>query len=910
MDAERNRRADQVLTEALDRDVEEREGFVRERCGDDAELARVVMELLADAESPEDAFWRPGRLLDGPLWQRAAASLEAGGIGPGAIVGSWTIVRELGSGGMASVYLARRSGVEFTQQAALKLIKRGIDTDEVAHRFRQERQILASLEHPNVARLLDGGVSDDGRPYFVMEYVDGPPIDRWCAEHHASTEKRLALFLDVARAVEQAHRRLVVHRDLKPGNVLVDPRGDVKLLDFGIAKLLDPAAAAEAPATRTAVRVMTPEYASPEQVRGEPVTTASDVYQLGLLLYELLTLRRAHRLETASLTDIERVVCQQVPVRPGAIVGKLRGDLETIVMKALAKEPDARYASVSALIDDVTRHLDGLPVKARRPTAAYRLSRFVHRNTVAVAAAAIVLVSLVLGLAATLWQARVAEAERDNARREAATAGRVSEFLIDTFEIVDPGEARGNTVTAREVLDSGTRRIELLNDEPEIQSTMKDVMGRVYQSLGLYDPAHRLLTESLRMRQAASHGPDARVADSLDHVGALWISKGNYDEASTSLRAGLAMRRALFGESHQAVAVSLQNLAQLAHIRDNLEEAGRLLDEALVIRRRVNAPQDPEIAALLADQGRLWLQRGNAAQARALLLQALAIQRSAGDDPALAKTLNSLGMVSQNLDALDEAARYYGESLAIRSRVLGPTHPDTSLTRGNLAALYYQQSDFERAAPIFRETVELQRKTLGDDHPSVATSRNNLAVVLMMMGDFDGAEPEYREALRIRLLAYGDGHRAVAATRYHLGRLLRDKGRTKEAETSMRRAIEQLAPGDTNRVGCLVDLGEMLLAQGRLDEAGRLFDEAVRTSGPAGGDKNGWTAIARSARGAWHWKAGNARSAEEDLAAAWPVLASRPKTDQRRKAALDRLDALYRGTGRAEQADALRGSEP
>jgi serine/threonine-protein kinase len=575
MDAERRARADAVFTEALDLEASAREACVRERCGEDHELADLVLRLLADAESDDDAFLSPGRLLEGPLWQRASAALESGGIGPGSSVGAWTVVRELGAGGMATVYLVRRREAEFSQQAALKLIKRGIDTDEVAHRFRQERQILASLDHPNVARLLDGGVSEDGRPYFVMEYVDGPPVDRWCEEQRATIEKRLALFLDVARAVEQAHRRLVVHRDLKPGNVLVDPRGDVKLLDFGIAKLLDPLAAAEAPATRTAVRVMTPEYASPEQVRGEPVTTASDVYQLGLLLYELLTRRRAHQVEGGSLTDIERVVCRQIPVPPGAIVGKLRGDLDTIVMKALAKEPDARYASVTALIEDVTRHLEGLPVKARRPTVAYRVHRFVRRHALAVAAAAVVLVSLVAGLSATLWQARVAARERDNARREAATAGRVSEFLIETFEIADPGEARGNTVTAREVLDSGTRRIGLLDDEPEIQSTMKDVMGRVYQSLGLYDPAHTLLTESLTMRRAASSTPDPRVADSLDHVGMLWIAKGKYDEAEKSLHEGLAMRRALFGESHGSVADSLQHLAQLEHLRDHLEEAGK-----------------------------------------------------------------------------------------------------------------------------------------------------------------------------------------------------------------------------------------------------------------------------------------------------------------------------------------------
>ena len=924
MDPSRRSRADAVLTEALDRPAAERDAFVRARCGDDRELARLVLALLEEAESLDDDFLRPGEPLEGPLWQRASERLSGGGVGPGTIIGAWSVVREIGAGGMAEVFLARRSGVEFEQQAALKLIKRGIDTEEVAHRFRQERQILASLEHAHTARLLDGGVSPDGRPYFVMEYIDGLPIDRWCDERRAPVEKRLALFLDVAKAVEQAHRKLIVHRDLKPGNVLVDREGNAKLLDFGIAKLLDPTAPLRAPATRTSVRVMTPEYASPEQVRGEPAATPSDVYQLGLLLYELLTGQRAHRLTGSSLTEIERVVCEQMPARPSTVAGaeddlararaaspeglrrRLRGDLDNIVLKALQKEPDARYASVSALIDDVERHLDGRPVSARRPTAAYRAGRFVRRHAVGVAATVLVAASLVVGLTTTLWQARIAQVERDNARREAATAGRVSEFLIETFQISDPGEARGNSVTARELLENGARRIEVLTDEPETQATMKDVMGRVYQSLGLYDQAAALLGDALAMRREAASGPDAQVADSLDHVGLLGIARGSYDEAGAHLRAGLEMRHALYGEVHPDVAVSLRNLAQLAHLREKLEESGALLDEALRIRRLVHEGENPEIAALMKDQGMLWLQRGDATRARETLEQALAIQRRLmGDHPVVAETLNSLGMVAQNQDRVDDAGRYYDEAISIRTRILGPTHPDTASSRNNLAALYYQKSDFARAAPIFRENMELQRQALGDDHTSVATSRNNLGVVLLMLGDFAGAEPEYREALRIRLKAYGDGHRSVATTRYHLGRLLRDRGEAKEAEALMRRAIEQLPDSDPNLPACEVDLGELLLDQGRLYEAGRLFEDAVRSSTTINGPDHWWTAAARSARGAWRLRRGDARAAEEDLVAAWVVLEKRPEGDRRRRLAQERMVALYRATGRNEQAGQL-----
>ncbi len=916
MDPSRYKRADEILTEALDQSEEARVAFVRGLCGDDAQLAQLVFELLADAERPDEEFLRPGQPLDGALWERASAHFEGGGVGPGTVIGRWILVRAIGSGGMAEVYLARRSGADFEQQAALKLIKRGIDTDEVAHRFRQEKQILASLEHPHVARLLDGGVTQDGRPYFVMEYVDGLPIDRWCEEHHASVDQRLALFLDVARAVEHAHRKLIVHRDLKPSNVLVNGAGSAKLLDFGIAKLLDPAATG-APATRTSVRVMTPEYASPEQVRGEPATVASDVYQLGLLLYELLTSQRAHRLEGKSLTEIERVVCEEIPARPSTIVGvspeglrrRLRGDLDTIVLFALHKEPDARYPSVTALIEDVKRHMEGRPVLARRPTLAYLAHRFVRRHVAAVVATALVVASVVAGLALTLWQARIAQIERDHARREAIVSGRVGEFLIETFRVSDPGEARGNSVTARELLDNGTRQIEVLSDEPEIQATMKDVMGRVYQSLGLYDRARPLLDGALEMRRASAAGPAKPVADSLDHAGLLSIAQGRFDDAARQLRDGLMMRRSLHGDLHEDVADSLRHLAYLEQMRANLSEAGSLLDEALAIRLEVNSAEAPEVAVLRRDQAMLWLQRGEPDRARGLLETVLAAQRSAlGDHPAVAGTLNSLGMVAQNMERLDDASRYYDEALALRDRLLGPAHPDTAQSRGNLAALYYQRSDYARAAPIFRETMELQRKALGDDHPSVATSRNNLAVALAMLGDFAGAEPEYREALRIRLAVYGEGHRSVAVTRYHLGRLLRDRGEQQEAESLMRRALEQIPATDPNAPACRVDLGDLLLAQHRVQEAGELFEEAVRLSGEINGAEHWWTAAARSARGAWHLERGNVAAAKEDLVAAWAVLQSRPAKDQRRRLARERLAALWRATGEERKAEQLLSS--
>ena len=445
---ERWQQADAVFSEALDLPPEKRAAFLDEACAGDADLRREVERLFeADAqaglflETPSDWFDAPrlpgpGVAAEGDRARRAVLGQQ---------VGPYRLLDEIGHGGMGTVYLAERADGQFEQQVALKLVRSGVATDEALRRFRLERQILAGLHHPHVARLLDGGVTEDGTPYFVMEYVAGIPIDRYCDEHRLSIAERLRLFCTVCAAVQYAHQNLVVHRDLKPSNILVTDDGQVKLLDFGIARLLDPEARTLSPAlTQTGLRLMTPEYASPEQVRGEPVGTASDGYQLGVLLYELLTGHRPYRLPGRLLHHIERIVCEEMPTRPSTAVvqieevevsgdggtqsitpeqvsrarstsierlrRRLAGDLDNIVLMALRKEPARRYASVGNLEADIQRHLTGLPVRARPDTLVYRATKFVRRNWIGVAATLLVMLSLVAGLTVALWQARIAAA--------------------------------------------------------------------------------------------------------------------------------------------------------------------------------------------------------------------------------------------------------------------------------------------------------------------------------------------------------------------------------------------------------------------------------------------------------------------------------------------------------------------
>src|SRR5690606_25896158 len=524
---------------------DERAAFLDAACADDPALRAEVEALLAaDADAEADGFLaRPATGLLGD------AARAAGDGGPGEapdplldrLVGPYRVLRPLGEGGMGAVYLAVREE-PFLRYVALKVVRAGLHAPEVVRRFEQERQILASLDHPNIARLLDGGVTDDGLPYFAMEYGAGRPLPTYCDEHRLSCDERLRLFRAVCEAVHYAHQNLVLHRDLKPSNILVatdgaDGKPTVKLLDFGIAKVLNPHLSPSAmPVTRTALRVMTPEYASPEQVRGEPLSTASDVYSLGVVLYELLTGHRPYRITTGSTEEIVRVVCEQEPERPstkvvrdetiargngeetitakavGAARGahperlrrRLRGDLDTVVLMALRKEPQRRYASAEQLGRDLDRYRQGLPVLAHRDSRAYRLGKLVRRHKTATALVLVVLASVVGFALFSSWQARRVAEERDRAQTAQAKAEQVAAFLVSLFGQADPTETLGDTLTVREVLDAGARRVEAeLAGQPEVQAAVLSVIAQAYRSLGRSSDAVPLLERALALRRKA-----------------------------------------------------------------------------------------------------------------------------------------------------------------------------------------------------------------------------------------------------------------------------------------------------------------------------------------------------------------------------------------------------------------------
>ncbi|MEM7582766.1 MAG: serine/threonine-protein kinase [Acidobacteriota bacterium] len=865
MSRERFRSVNELFRTALEQGIEapdEQAEFLQRVCPEDSGLRHEVASLLRahhDAgEFLEDAVASEAR--------RFAASRV------GSRIGAYEIVRPLGRGGMSAVYLAVRADAQFRKEVAIKVLKRGLDTDEIQRRFRLERQILAGLEHPNIARLLDAATSDDGLPCFVMEYVEGEPIDAYCDRQGLGIRQRLELFRTVCSAVQAAHRNLVVHRDLKPSNILVTAEGVPKLLDFGIAKLLDPASFPETlAATALSHRPMTPGYASPEQVRGEPVTTASDVYSLGVLLYALLTGEPPYRVDSLAVTALERVICEQEPESPSAALAsaggserlsrRLAGDLDTIVLKALAKEADQRYGSVDRLSEDLRRHLTGLPILARRPTLRYRAGKFVRRHRTAVALAALSALLLLAGVVATAWQAHIASVERATALAEGQRAEQVSTFLEELFWVADPGRTAGEVVTARDLLDeAATQLVSRPWESPAVQARLLATLGSSYHGLGFYDEALGYLRTALRLRRQTLGASHLDVAETLENLAGVLQDQAEHQAAAAHSREALAIRRQRLGDQHPVVAESLNNLAAAYRAADDDEAAEPLLREALAIKRR-----------LLGDQH---------------LSVVLGINN-------LAQVLNARADYAASEPLLREA-------LASRRQLLGEEHPLVAESLNNLASVLFRQRKYEPAEQAFRDALTLRRTLYRGDHPAVSRSLGNLGAVLLEGGKLSAAEPVLQESLAMKQRLLGDEHPSLAFTQHSLGQVFEALGRPADAERTFRRALairRGLPEGHRHLATSALALGQLLLARGARGAAEPLIHEAVAIQRDKPTDP--WRlAEAESALGALLLARGDRTAAEPLLASSHRRLtAELGAGDRRTRRAAARLEALAAAAG-------------
>lgn len=908
-------RLDAWFDQALDLDPAAREALLADCERALPGAAAELRALLALAEDQDSQRLRPGRMT-GAHWQ---AMFEARP--PGAAretthdaplpprIGVWRPVTVLGCGGMGTVYRVEREADGFRQTGALKRLRSGSDSQEFLQRFALERKILAELNHPGIARLLDGGRDDEGRPYLVMEYIEGEPIDVHCDRLALGIDARIALFLQVARAVAHAHGNLVAHRDLKPSNILVAADGTVKLLDFGIAKVLSDDGDGVRAATRTAVRMFTPEYATPEQVLGRPAAASADLYQLGLLLYELLTGHRAQQVDALTQRALEQAICIDLPVRPSDRIGagdddgklarcaarastpsalqrRLRGDLDNIVAMALRKEPERRYSSAQALIDDLERWRQHRPVSARPDTFMYVAGRFVRRHGWAVATS-VAMLALIIAYAGTVTlQARTIARERDRAQAEATKAHQVQALVLRLLEGADPELSGGGRVTARELIDRGWAEIEReLDGQPEVQVVLLDTVGEAYRKLGEYERARTLLQRALVLARGLEKTHPAALARARRSHARLLMEFGRYDEAEPQLRAALATFETLSPqdrEARDAIADTLNDLASAHERSGRLDDAETLYRRTLAMRRDEHGDTHPSVADALGDIGRVLRHRGRHDEAVTLFEQALGINRKrlTGAYPELANSLSDLAWARSGRGEHAAAATLYAEALAVMREAVGDRHPGVALVMNNQAITLRDQGDVAQARTLLEQALAIRRDALGPRHEMVALNLNDLGQLHYQQDDhtaaercftealaayppdhhwrgstyynlarlreaqarFADAEQGYREAIRIQSAFHGADHDLVGMGRNRLGVVLARQGRTREAEDSMRKALaiyrRRLPPGHERLTTVLKPLGELLLAEQRFDEAAPLLREGLDVSRRTLGDED------------------------------------------------------------------------
>ncbi len=875
----------EIFDGAIDKSGNERRAFLDGACVGEPGLRAQIESLIAAGEERDQFLSSPtsdsGR---GPEAVTMESPLREG---PGTRIGPYKLLQLIGEGGFGSVFLAEQEK-PVSRKVALKIIKLGMDTKAVIARFEAERQALAMMDHANIARVLDAGATDTGRPFFVMELVKGDPIVEYCDKNNLSIEDRLELFAEVCNAVQHAHTKGIIHRDIKPSNILVstqDGRPHTKVIDFGIAKATASKLTEKTLFTEHKALIGTPEYMSPEQAEGSmDIDTRTDVYSLGVLLYELLTGTTpfgSKELRSAAYAEIQRIIREVEPPKPSTRISHntdtiasvaahrhtepkrlgtiVRGELDWIVMKALEKDRQRRYETANGLAMDIRRYLGGEAVVAAPPSTAYRFRKFIRRNRVMVSAGGAVAAALLVGLIAFGWQAEVSRVQRDlalqaqaeakgqeaEAKKHAAIAEAVAKFQTDMLAAADPLQLLGDKVTVVQAMDAAVKQLDngSLKDQPLVEAGVRNTIGTTLQWLVRYDDAESNFRKSLELRRSALPAGHADIAISMNNLASLLHARNNLAEAEPSYREALQILRAAFPAGHRETANTLDNLAAVLKDRNKPAEAEALYRESLAMRRAVLPAGHPEIALSLNDLALFLTSQNRLAEAEPLHREALAIFRAAlpAGHPHIAMGLNNLGLLLKAQGKLAQAEPLYREAVEIDRAALPAGHPTFAIDLNNLASLLQEQNKLTEAEPLFRQAIEIDRAALPAGHPEIASVLENLAKLLQVQNKLIEAEPLYREALAIRRAAFPAGHPQIAQSLYNLAFLLRDQNRLTEAEVLYREALEiyraALPAGHLDIAGSLNGLATLLLLQNKFAEAEPLYREALairRAAFPAG----------------------------------------------------------------------------
>ena len=745
-------RVKRVISEALSLEPSGRTAFITEACSGDPELLHLVREQLRYMDESEEKNFLHHLADDRQeLMDDLSRGWSAPGEGDviGKKIGSFRITERLGSGGMGIVYKAERADGSFEQTVAVKLIKQEVVSEETILRFKTERDILARLTHPHIARLYDGGITDDGTSYLVMEYIDGKPIDAWCDENKCSIEKRLRLFRKVCEAVQFAHQNMVIHRDLKPQNILVTDDGQVNILDFGIAKMLKPEHPGQTMLeTAPGSRLWTPQFAAPEQIMGANIGITTDVYALGALLYTLLGGSAPYNFANKSPFEVESAILKNDPPAPGKSAADadletaqnrgardarhlqkmLKGDLDALILKALRRQPRFRYPSVRELLDDLKRYEADLPLQARQGTIRYRTSKFWKRHKAAL------LVAVVFAGIITNHTVQVTR-ERNRARMETQKAQEVSNFLSGLFRAANPIHEPVKNLTAGSLLERGKTRIKQLDSQPAIQAELLGVIGRAYLHLGQHTDAKPLLARSLELRQKLYSPDHPEVAEGFYDFANLQREAGHFKAADSLHRRALAIRTSSLGYYHQATAESLHDLGLVLSQLRAYPSSDSVLNEALAIYEEIYHPGHVKIAAVLNRKAANYRAAGNYEEAHQLYQRSFDIWKREHRDahPQVAEGANDLALIHKLMGNIALADSLYRVALKITDTLYNGSHPSTAETLGNLGVMWEQQGDYEQARSYLEEALAMCRSLFREHHPKIAEGLNNLATLYFKM---------------------------------------------------------------------------------------------------------------------------------------------------------------------------------
>jgi len=864
MDAKQWKQINNIVDAALELDHEERMVYVNKQCRDNQELKTYVTELLESIEASKSTGFLENQ---NEYPQHLAADIsrseeeeEEPSSLVGETIGRYKILEVIGHGGMGSVFRAERTDGAYSNQVALKLMRRGMDTPSNKARFRQERNILANLNHPNIGRLYDGGITDQGLPFLVMEYVEGIPLFEYCKKHRLTVDQRLSLFKQVCEAVRHAHQNAVIHRDLKPSNILVTARKNsftVKVLDFGIAKLMEPDQLnTTIYQTRTGTRPVTLGYAAPEQLELTPTTTATDIYTLGVILYELISGLKPFQLDEKNLTEIEQIIRRTTPERPSTqfcslpkqeqqnicrnfdtaangLENTLKGDLDAIVMKAMRKKGDERYNSVDSLLDDLHRRERDLPLIARRDTFRYNASKFIRRNRAKLSVAAGFLAIIIAFSVFYSWQ--ITE-ERNKARTEAEKAQAVSSYLISLFESADPRINRGKDITARQLLKEGTEDIAALNSQPAVQARMLEILGDIHSTLSSPEQADSLLRRSLTLKKQLYNSNDPELASIYVKMAENKHVMGEYKKSLRYLDTAQVQQSSVFGSRSLEVGKTLRLQSENLREVGKLDSAYKTIQKAKSIYQTEGDTLSEGYLKVLMEISSVLNSKGNFKASLEAEQQSLALGQRLYDPPHpdILQCMNGLARAYKELNQYKKADSLYHRSLAMTKVLHGEVHVQTAVTINNMAGNYFYMKRYPKADSLYSESHSILTKAVGAEHPYTVSTLYNWANLKSAMGDYDGAEKIYKDVIQLDIKKFGEEHRYVATDYAGLADMYREQGKYQQALEMFNKSIDirRTVFDDPHHpyIGFnLRSLANIYAALGEKEKATEKFVEALKT---------------------------------------------------------------------------------